>query len=163
MIQINTENILFICGGAFEGLENIIKDRTGKKSIGFGTKIESAKEINKYEVFQEMLPEDLLKYGLIPEFIGRLPIIATLKDLDKDALIKIATEPKNALVKQYQKLLEMDDVELEFRQDALEAIVDKAIERKTGARGLRSIIEEIMRDIMFDVPSTPDIAKMYNN
>ena len=159
MIQINTENILFICGGAFEGLENIIKDRTGKKSIGFGTKIESAKEINKYEVFQEMLPEDLLKYGLIPEFIGRLPIIATLKDLDKDALIKIATEPKNALVKQYQKLLEMDDVELEFRQDALEAIVDKAIERKTGARGLRSIIEEIMRDIMFDVPSTPNIAK----
>ena len=159
MIQINTENILFICGGAFEGLENIIKDRTGKKSIGFGTKIESAKEINKYEVFQEMLPEDLLKYGLSPEFIGRLPIIATLKDLDKDALIKIATEPKNALVKQYQKLLEMDDVELEFRQDALEAIVDKAIERKTGARGLRSIIEEIMRDIMFDVPSTPDIAK----
>ena len=159
MIQINTENILFICGGAFEGLENIIKDRTGKKSIGFGTKIESSKEINKYEVFQEMLPEDLLKYGLIPEFIGRLPIIATLKDLDKDALIKIATEPKNALVKQYQKLLEMDDVELEFRQDALEAIVDKAIERKTGARGLRSIIEEIMRDIMFDVPSTPNIAK----
>ena len=159
MIQINTENILFICGGAFEGLENIIKDRTGKKSIGFGTKIESAKEINKYEVFQEMLPEDLLKYGLIPEFIGRLPIIATLKDLDKDALIKIATEPKNALVKQYQKLLEMDNVELEFKQDALEAIVDKAIERKTGARGLRSIIEEIMRDIMFDVPSTPDIAK----
>ena len=159
MIQINTENILFICGGAFEGLENIIKDRTGKKSIGFGTKIESAKEINKYEVFQEMLPEDLLKYGLIPEFIGRLPIIATLKDLDKDALIKIATEPKNALVKQYQKLLEMDDVELEFRQDALEAIVDKAIERKTGARGLRSIIEEIMRDIMFEIPSMPNISK----
>ncbi len=159
MIQINTENILFICGGAFEGLENIIKDRTGKKSIGFGTKIESAKEINKYEVFQEMLPEDLLKYGLIPEFIGRLPIIATLKDLDKDALIKIATEPKNALVKQYQKLLEMDDVELRIQTNALEAIVDKAIERKTGARGLRSIIEEIMRDIMFDVPSTPDIAK----
>ena len=159
MIQINTENILFICGGAFEGLENIIKDRTGKKSIGFGTKIESQKEINKYEIFQEMLPQDLLKYGLIPEFIGRLPIIATLKDLDKEALIKIATEPKNALVKQYQKLLEMDDVELEFSQDALEAIVDKAIERKTGARGLRSIIEEIMRDIMFDVPSTPDIAK----
>ena len=159
MLQINTENILFICGGAFEGLENIIKDRTGKKSIGFGTKIESSKEINKYEIFQEMLPEDLLKYGLIPEFIGRLPIIATLKDLDKEALIKIATEPKNALVKQYQKLLEMDDVELEFNQDALEAIVDKAIERKTGARGLRSIIEEIMRDIMFDVPSEPNIAK----
>lgn len=159
MIQINTENILFICGGAFEGLENIIKDRTGKKSIGFGTKIESQKEINKYEIFQEMLPQDLLKYGLIPEFIGRLPIIATLKDLDKEALIKIATEPKNALVKQYQKLLEMDDVELEFKQEALEAIVDKAIERKTGARGLRSIIEEIMRDIMFEIPSTPNISK----
>ena len=159
MIQINTENILFICGGAFEGLENIIKDRTGKKSIGFGTKIESQKEINKYEIFHEMLPQDLLKYGLIPEFIGRLPIIATLKDLDKEALIKIATEPKNALVKQYQKLLEMDDVELEFKRDALEAIVDKAIERKTGARGLRSIIEEIMRDIMFEIPSKPNIAK----
>lgn len=159
MIQINTENILFICGGAFEGLENIIKDRTGKKSIGFGTKIESQKEINKYEIFQEMLPQDLLKYGLIPEFIGRLPIIATLKDLDKEALIKIATEPKNALVKQYKKLLEMDNVELEFSQEALDAIVDKAIERKTGARGLRSIIEDIMRDIMFDIPSTPNISK----
>ena len=159
MLQINTENILFICGGAFEGLENIIKDRTGKKSIGFGTKIESSKEINKYEVFQEMLPEDLLKYGLIPEFIGRLPIIATLKDLDKEALIKIATEPKNALVKQYQKLLEMDDVELEFNQDALEAIVDKAIERKTGARGLRSIIENVMTDIMYDIPSNEKIEK----
>ena len=159
MLQINTENILFICGGAFEGLENIIKDRTGKKSIGFGTQIESQKEINKYEIFQEMLPQDLLKYGLIPEFIGRLPIIATLKDLDKQALVKIATEPKNALVKQYQKLLEMDDVELEFSDDALEAIVDKAIERKTGARGLRSIIEEIMRDIMFEIPSKPNITK----
>lgn len=163
MLQINTENILFICGGAFEGLENIIKDRTGKKSIGFGTKIESQNEINKYEVFQEMLPQDLLKYGLIPEFIGRLPIIATLKDLDKTALIKIATEPKNALVKQYKKLLEMDNVELEFKEEALEAIVDKAIERKTGARGLRSIIEEIMRDIMFDIPSTPNISKCIIN
>lgn len=163
LIQINTENILFICGGAFEGLENIIKDRTGKKSIGFGTKIESQKEINKYEIFQEMLPQDLLKYGLIPEFIGRLPIIATLKDLDKEALIKIATEPKNALVKQYKKLLEMDNVELEFKQEALDAIVDKAIERKTGARGLRSIIEDIMRDIMFDIPSNPNISKCIIN
>ena len=163
MLQINTENILFICGGAFEGLENIIKDRTGKKSIGFGTKIESQNEISKYEIFQEMIPQDLLKYGLIPEFIGRLPIIATLKDLDKEALIKIATEPKNALVKQYQKLLEMDNVELIFNQEALEAIVDKAIERKTGARGLRSIIEEIMRDIMFEIPSTPNISKCIIN
>ena len=159
LIQINTENILFICGGAFEGLENIIKDRTGKKSIGFGTKIESQKDIDKYEIFKELLPQDLLKFGLIPEFIGRLPIIATLKDLDKEALIKIVIEPKNALVKQYTKLFEIDGVELEFNQDALEAIVEKAIERKTGARGLRSIIEEIMRDIMFEIPSNPDIEK----
>ena len=159
LIQINTENILIICGGAFEGLENIIKDRTGKKSIGFGTKLESSKEINKYEIFQELLPQDLLKFGLIPEFIGRLPIVATLKDLDREALIKILIEPKNSLVKQYQKLFEIDGVELEFEQEALEAIVDKAIERKTGARGLRSIIEEIMRDIMFEIPSCPNIEK----
>lgn len=157
LIQINTENILFICGGAFEGLENIIKDRTGEKAIGFGTKIESKKEINQFEIFKELLPQDLLKFGLIPEFIGRLPIIATLKDLDKEALIQIATEPKNSLVKQYQKLLEIDGVNLEFTEEALEAIVDKAIERKTGARGLRSIIEDIMRDIMFDIPSNPEI------
>ena len=159
LIQINTENILFICGGAFEGLENIIKNRTGEKSIGFGTKIESKKEIKKDEVFKELLPQDLLKFGLIPEFIGRLPIIATLEELDREALIKIATEPKNALVKQYKKLLELDGVELEFTRESLEAIVDKAIERKTGARGLRSIIEEIMRDIMYDIPSNPKIEK----
>ena len=159
LIQINTENILFICGGAFEGLENIIKDRTGEKAIGFGTKIQSKKEIDKYEIFKELLPQDLLKFGLIPEFIGRLPIIATLKDLDKDALVKILVEPKNALVKQYTKLFEIDGVQLEFEYEALEAIVEKAIERKTGARGLRSIIEEIMRDIMFDIPSNPNIVK----
>ena len=159
LIQINTENRLFICGGAFEGLENIIKDRTGEKSIGFGTKIESKKEIKKDEAFKELLPQDLLKFGLIPEFIGRLPIIATLEELDREALIKIATEPKNALVKQYKKLLELDGVDLEFTREALEAIVDKAIERKTGARGLRSIIEEIMRDIMYDIPSNPKIEK----
>ena len=159
LIQINTENILIICGGAFEGLENIIKDRTGEKAIGFGTKIQSQKEINKYEVFQELLPQDLLKFGLIPEFIGRLPIVATLKDLDRNALIQILVEPKNSLVKQYQKLFEIDGVELVFEQEALEAIVDKAIERKTGARGLRSIIEERMRDIMFEIPSNPDIEK----
>ena len=158
-IQINTQNILFICGGAFEGLENIIKDRIGKKSIGFGAEIQSSKDIDKYKVFEELLPQDLLKFGMIPEFIGRLPIIATLKELDREALIKITTEPKNALVKQYKKLLEMDDVELEFSKEALDAIVDKAIERKTGARGLRSIIEEIMRDIMFDIPSNEKIEK----
>ena len=159
LIQINTENILFICGGAFEGLENIIKDRTGKKAIGFGTKIESAKEVDKYEVFKDLLPQDLLKFGLIPEFIGRLPIIATIKNLDKEALVKILVEPKNSLVKQYTKLMEIDGVELQFEKEAIEAIVEKAIERETGARGLRSIIEEIMRDIMFEIPSNPNIEK----
>ena len=159
MLQINTSNILFICGGAFEGLENIIKDRTGKKSIGFGSKIESNKEISKYKVFEQLLPQDLLKFGLIPEFIGRLPVIATLKELDKEALAKILVEPKNSLVKQYKKLFEIDGVELTVEDEAISAIVDKAIERKTGARGLRSIIEEIMTDIMFEIPSNPKIAK----
>ena len=159
MLQINTSNILFICGGAFEGLENIIKDRTGKKSIGFGSKIESNKEISKYKVFEELLPQDLLKFGLIPEFIGRLPVVATLKELDKDALAKILVEPKNSVVKQYKKLFEIDNVELQFEDEAIFAIVDKAVERKTGARGLRSIIEEIMTDIMFEIPSNPKIAK----
>ena len=159
LIQINTENILIICGGAFEGLENIIKERTGEKEIGFGKRMQTKKDEDKYEVFKELLPQDLLKFGLIPEFIGRLPIVATLRDLDKDTLVKILQEPKNSLVKQYQKLFEIDGVELVFEREALEAIVDKAIERKTGARGLRSIIEEIMRDIMFDIPSRPNIEK----
>ena len=159
LIQIDTTNILFICGGAFEGLEKIIKDRTGKKSMGFNAQIESKKEQHTYEVFKDLLPQDLLKFGLIPEFVGRLPIIATLQELDKDALIEIVTKPKNALVKQYKKLLELDGVELEFEQEALNAIVEKAIERNTGARGLRSIIEEIMRDIMFDIPTNPKIEK----
>ena len=158
-IQINTENILFICGGAFEGLDKLINDRIGKKSIGFGAKIESQKEIDKTKVFSELLPQDLLKFGLIPEFVGRLPIVATLQDLDRDALIQIVTKPRNALVKQYKKLFELDGVELEFQEEALEAIVDKAIERKTGARGLRAILEDIMRDIMFDIPSNPNIEK----
>ncbi len=159
MLQIDTSNILFICGGAFEGLENIIKDRTGKKSIGFGSKIESEKEVSKYKVFEELLPQDFLKFVLIPEFIGRLPLISTLKELDKEALGKILIEPKNSLVKQYKKLFEIDNVELVFEDEAISAIVDKAIERKTGARGLRSIIEEIMRDIMFEIPSKPNISK----
>ncbi len=159
LIQINTENILIICGGAFEGLEDIIKNRTGEKAIGFGSQIKSKQEVKPYEVFQELLPQDLLKFGLIPEFIGRLPIIATLRELDKEALIQILIEPKNALIKQYQKLFEIDGVELSFEQEAVEAIVEKAIERKTGARGLRSIIEEIMRDIMYEIPSNPNIEK----
>ena len=158
-IQIDTTNILFICGGAFEGLDKIIKDRIGKKSIGFGAEIESKKELQKYKVFEELLPQDLLKYGLIPEFVGRLPIIASLQELNREALVEIVTKPKNALVKQYKKLLQLDGVELEFEKEALDAIVTNAIERNTGARGLRSIIEDIMRDIMFDIPSNPEISK----
>lgn len=158
-LQINTSNILFICGGAFEGLDKIIGERIGKKAIGFGTNIQSAKEIDKYKVYEQMLPQDLLKFGLIPEFVGRLPIIATLRELDRNALIDIMTKPKNALVKQYKKLLQIDGVDLEFTGEALEAIVDKAIERKTGARGLRSIMEETMRDVMYDIPSNPKIVK----
>lgn len=158
-IQIDTSNILFICGGAFEGLDSIIKDRVGKKSIGFGAQIESKKEIDRTAILKQLLPQDLLKFGLIPEFVGRLPIIATLEGLTKEALIEIVTKPKNALVKQYKKLVELDGVELEFEPEALELIVDKAIERNTGARGLRSIIEEIMRDVMYDIPSNPKIAK----
>lgn len=158
-LQINTENILFICGGAFEGLDKIIKDRIGQKSIGFGADIQSKHEVDKYKIYEQILPQDLLKFGLIPEFVGRLPIVTTLKELDRETLIRIVTEPKNALVKQYKKLFEYDNVELEFEQDALELIVDKAIERNTGARGLRSIIEDIMRDIMFDIPSNPKIEK----
>ncbi len=159
LIQINTENILFICGGAFEGLDKIINERTGKKLIGFGQQKEEKNIVDKYKVYEELLPQDLLRFGLIPEFVGRLPIVTTLKELDKEALIKIVTEPKNALVKQYKKLLELDGVELEFEQEALQAIVEKAIERNTGARGLRSIIEDIMRDIMFDIPSNDKIEK----
>ncbi len=158
-LQIDTTNILFICGGAFEGLENIIKDRTGKKSMGFGANIESKKDINKTEIFKSLLPQDLLKFGLIPEFVGRLPITATLEGLTREALIDIVTKPKNALVKQYKKLVELDGVELEFEPEALEVIVDKALERNTGARGLRSIIEEIMRDVMYDIPSNLNITK----
>lgn len=158
-IQINTENILFICGGAFEGLDNLIKDRTGKKSIGFGTNLQENKKEDENEILKQLLPQDLLKFGLIPEFVGRLPIIATLNELDKQALLDIITKPKNSLVKQYKKLFEIDHVDLEFEDDALDAIVDKAIERKTGARGLRSILEEIMRDIMFEIPSNPKIEK----
>ncbi len=157
-IQIKTENILFICGGAFEGLENLIKDRTGKKAIGFGTDLTQIKQDDD-ETLKDLLPEDLLKFGLIPEFVGRLPIVATLKALDKQALLDIITKPKNSLVKQYKKLFEIDDVELEFEDEALDLIVNKAIERKTGARGLRSILEDIMRDIMFEIPSNPKIVK----
>jgi ATP-dependent Clp protease ATP-binding subunit ClpX len=158
-IQIDTTNILFICGGAFDGIDKIIQNRIGKKTMGFGAKIESAKNMNIGGILKDILPQDLLKYGLIPEFVGRLPIIVTLHSLDKDALVKILTEPKNALVKQYQKLFEMDDTLLEFDEDALEAIAEKAIQRNTGARGLRAILEEIMLDVMYEIPSSTNIEK----
>ena len=158
-LQINTENILFICGGAFEGIETIINNRTGKNTIGFGAEIKSKAEQDKSEIYKQILPQDLLKFGMIPEFVGRLPIIATLDELTKEALVEIVTKPKNALVKQYKKLVSLDGVELEFEKEALDLIVDKAIERKTGARGLRSIIEEIMRDVMYEIPNNKKIAK----
>ncbi|WP_285765562.1 ATP-dependent protease ATP-binding subunit ClpX [Peribacillus sp. SI8-4] len=157
-IQIDTTNILFICGGAFDGIEPIIKRRLGQKVIGFGSDVKKD-DIAEKELLSKVLPEDLLRFGLIPEFIGRLPVIATLEQLDEAALIEILTQPKNALVKQYQKLLELDDVELEFEPEALSEIAKKAIERKTGARGLRSIIEGIILEVMFDLPSRDDVAK----
>lgn len=157
-IQIDTTNILFICGGAFDGIESIIKRRLGQKVIGFGSD-KKEEELDKKELLSKVLPEDLLKFGLIPEFIGRLPVIASLTPLDEDALVEILTKPKNALAKQYQKMLELDNVELEFEDDALVEIAKRAIERKTGARGLRSIIEGIMLDVMFDLPSRDDIVK----
>lgn len=156
-IQIDTTNILFICGGAFDGIEQIIKRRLGKKVIGFGADIDR-KDLSSGQLLQKVLPEDLLKYGLIPEFVGRLPVLSTLEPLDEEALVRILTEPKNALVKQYQKLLELDNVELDFDKGALLQIAKEAIKRNTGARGLRSIIEGIMLDVMFDLPSRDDVT-----
>jgi ATP-dependent Clp protease ATP-binding subunit ClpX len=158
-IQIDTTNILFICGGAFEGIDKLIESRTGKKLLGFGADVTPKSEKKIGEILRQVMPEDLLKYGLIPEFIGRLPIVVTLDALDEDALVRILTEPRNALVKQYQKLFKLDDVELEFAQDALFAIARKAMARKSGARGLRSIMESIMLNIMFEIPSRDDVNK----
>ncbi|HET7615985.1 MAG TPA: AAA family ATPase, partial [Bacillales bacterium] len=157
-IQIDTTNVLFICGGAFDGIEQIIKRRLGKKVIGFGSDAKTP-ELDQSEYLEQVLPEDLLHYGLIPEFIGRLPVTASLSPLDEEALMEILTKPKNALVKQYKKLLELDHVELEFTEEALKEIAKLAIKRKTGARGLRSIIEGIMLDVMFELPSKDDIVK----
>jgi ATP-dependent Clp protease ATP-binding subunit ClpX len=156
-IQIDTSNVLFICGGAFDGLEQIIKRRLGKKVIGFGADHQKM-DLKQGEYLKYVMPEDLLKFGLIPEFVGRLPVISTLEPLNEDALVRILTEPKNALVKQYSKLLEMDNVELTFDREALEAIAQEAISRKTGARGLRAIIESIMLDVMFELPSREDVT-----
>src|SRR5690242_6433753 len=159
-IQIDTTNVLFIVAGAFAGLEKIIQDRVGKRGLGFGAEVRSKAEVDAAESFADTMPEDLIKFGLIPEFIGRLPVVASVTSLDKDALVKILTEPRNALVKQYRKLFEMDGVELEFTPDALEAVADQAILRGTGARGLRAIMEEVLLPVMYDIPSRDDVAKV---
>lgn len=158
-IQIDTTNILFICGGAFDGLDKIIERRIGQKNIGFGAEIMSQEEKKIGDLLRQIMPEDLLRYGLIPEFIGRVPVVCALDALDLDALIQILTEPKNALVKQFQKLLEMDGVALEFEEEALRLIAAKAMEQKTGARGLRTVLEEIMLDVMYNIPSESDVSK----
>ena len=158
-LQVDTTNILFICGGAFAGLEGIIKARTDEKTLGFGAEIKKKEELRAENSLENVMPEDLMKFGLIPEFAGRLPVVVTLDPLDKEALVRILKEPKNALVKQYQHFLRMDEVELEFEQEALEAIAAEALRRETGARGLRAIIESIMRDVMYEIPSRTDIVK----
>ena len=159
-IQIDTTNVLFIVGGAFAGLEKVIEARTGKQGIGFGAEIRGKNEIEEANAFAEVMPEDLLKFGMIPEFIGRLPVITSVQKLDREALINILTEPKNALVRQYRKLFELDGVDLEFTDDALEAIADQAILRGTGARGLRAIMEEVLQSVMYDIPSREDVASV---
>ncbi|OLS02059.1 ATP-dependent Clp protease ATP-binding subunit ClpX [Tissierella creatinophila] len=158
-IQVDTTNILFIVAGAFDGLEKVVQNRIGKHSIGFGAEIKTKEKQRVGEILKSLQPEDLLKFGLIPEFVGRLPVMVTLEELDEEALVRILTEPKNALVKQYKELFKMEDVDLEFDEEALKLIAKKAIERKTGARGLRSIIEETMLDIMYDIPSREDVEK----
>jgi len=159
-IQIDTTNVLFICGGAFQGLERIIEQRVGKKGLGFGANLRSVADRSTDDVFAQVMPEDMIKFGLIPEFIGRLPVFTSVRGLDRDALVKILTEPRNALVRQYQRLLELDHVELEFEPAALQAIADQAILRGTGARGLRAIMEEVLLSVMYEVPSNPDAARV---
>lgn len=159
-IQIDTSNILFICGGAFEGIDKIIQNRIGQKVMGFGADIKIREEKQIGEILDMILPQDLLRYGLIPEFVGRVPIVVTLNALDQDSLVKILTEPKNAVIKQYKKLFELDGVDLEFMDESLQAIAEEALRRNTGARGLRAIIEDVMLDVMYDVPSRMDITKV---
>ena len=162
-LQVNTTNILFICGGAFVGLGALIRHRIGKKSLGFGQKIISKKEIDEEDILEKVQPEDLLKYGLIPEFVGRFSSVATLKELTVDAMMQVMTEPKNALVKQYKKLFEFENVKLKFTEAAVKAIAEKATKRKTGARGLRAVLEETMLEIMFDLPSQKDVEEVVIN
>ncbi len=158
-IQIDTTNILFICGGAFAGLDKIIESRIGRKGIGFRAEVRRSTEARDSEVLRHVLPEDLIKFGLIPEFIGRLPVVGAVSSLDKEALIRILVEPKNALVKQYRRVFELDGVELEFGDDALEAVAEQALLRGTGARGLRAILEEVLLEVMYDLPSRTDVGK----
>ncbi|MBD8505685.1 ATP-dependent Clp protease ATP-binding subunit ClpX [Hoyosella sp. G463] len=159
-IQIDTSNVLFIVAGAFAGLEKIVADRVGKRGIGFGSEVRSKTDVDTADRFADVMPEDLIKFGLIPEFIGRLPVVASVTNLDKESLVSILSEPKNALVKQYTRLFEMDNVELEFTPEALEAVADQAILRGTGARGLRAIMEEVLLPVMYDIPSRDDVAKV---
>jgi ATP-dependent Clp protease ATP-binding subunit ClpX len=158
-IQLDTTNILFICGGAFEGIDKLIQNRIGQKTIGFGAELGNRQQMQIGEILSHILPVDLLHYGLIPEFVGRVPVIVTLDALDENALVKILTEPRNAMVKQYQKLFELDNVALEFKDEALLAVAKEAVKRKTGARGLRAILEDIMLNVMYDIPSRTDIQK----
>ena len=160
-VQVDTGNILFVCGGAFDGLVKVIRARSEKGGIGFGAQVKSKEDRKAIgEVLREVEPEDLIKYGLIPEFVGRLPVVATLEELDEKALVQILTEPKNALIRQYQKLFAMEGVELEFRDGAIDEIAKKALQRKTGARGLRSIMEHALLDIMFELPSLKEVSKV---
>jgi ATP-dependent Clp protease ATP-binding subunit ClpX len=159
-IQIDTTNVLFICGGAFAGLEKIIESRVGKSGMGFGAVLRVKTDKTQVDAFAEVMPEDLLKFGMIPEFVGRLPVITSVHNLDREALIRILTEPRNALVRQYRRLFELDGVDLEFTDDALEAVADQAILRGTGARGLRAILEEVLLSVMYEVPSRKDVEKV---
>jgi ATP-dependent Clp protease ATP-binding subunit ClpX len=160
-LQVDTSNILFICGGAFAGLDKVIRDRSEKGGIGFGAEVKSKDETkNVGELLKDLEPEDLIRFGLIPEFVGRLPMIATLEELDEEALVRILTEPKNSLTKQYDKLFEMEGVEVDFREDALLEVAKRAVERKTGARGLRSILEAVLLDTMYKVPSEGSVSKV---
>ena len=158
-IQIDTTNVLFICGGAFAGLDEIIEQRIGRKSIGFGAQLSTARQADE-EIFRHVLPEDLMRFGLIPEFIGRLPVVGAVRQLDREMLVRVLTEPRNALVKQYKRLFELDGVDLEFSPDALEAVADQANLRGTGARGLRAIMEEVLLSVMYEVPSRKDVERV---
>ncbi|WP_022851484.1 ATP-dependent Clp protease ATP-binding subunit ClpX [Limisalsivibrio acetivorans] len=162
-IQVDTSGILFICGGAFDGLEEVVKRRIGEKTLGFSSKIDETKEFTRYEILRQVRPEDLNKYGLIPEFIGRLPVYAALEELDEEALVRILTEPRNSLIRQYKEMFSFDDIKLEYTNSALTAVAKLAIKRKTGARGLRSILEEAMMDVMYDVPSRDDVKECVIN